>query len=83
MRVEKRKPEGRELVVEGGEKVERRAKEVEGEEPQGMTVDLGYQTSRYQRENPLGRREGGPRTGRAPVPSLVTPEEEWRAGSAG
>ena len=31
---EKRKPEGRELVMAGGEKEERRSKEMEREEPQ-------------------------------------------------
>ena len=77
-----RKPERRELVVVKNWKGERRAKEVEGEEPHRTTVDLGFPTARIRREDPPGRRGGVPGTGRAPAPSLVIPKEEWRAGSA-
>ena len=40
------KPEGRELMVEGGEKGEWRAKNVEGEKPQWTAVGLGNRTAR-------------------------------------
>ena len=48
-----------------------------------MTVGLGLQMARPQREDPLGHRGGDLETGRAPVPSMATPDEDWRARSAG
>ena len=45
-----------------------------------MTVGLGFQMARHQREDLLGRRRGNPETGRAAVPSLATPEEEMACG---
>ena len=48
MRVaENRKPEGLELVGEGGEEGERRDEEVEEEEPQRTAVGVGYQTASH------------------------------------
>ena len=47
-----------------------------------MPVGLGYQMARHQQEDLLALWGGDPATGRAPVPSLAAPEEEWRAWSA-
>ena len=41
-----------------------------------MTVTLGFQLARHQRVDILGRWGEHPGIGRAPVPSLGTPEEE-------
>ena len=62
------------------EKEERRAKDAEGEEPEGMATGLRYRTARHQLKDPIGHRGRGPVTGRATVPSWATPKETWRAG---
>ena len=46
-----------------------------------MTVGVGYQMARHQREDLLGCLGGDPGTGRAPLSSWATPEETRRAGS--
>ena len=78
---EKRKPEECKLVVEREAKGGERAREVEGEE-QTTTRDIGHQTAKRRHEDLPGRRGGEQGTGRAPGPSLATPQVEWHAGSA-
>ena len=62
------KPEGCELLIEGGEEGERRAKQGEGEEPQQATVGLGYQAARQQLDDPRppGRETGNGTHSRLP-----------------
>ena len=78
---EKQKPEGCELVVEGGEEGKRRAEQAVTEEPQYTRVGLGYQTARHWLGDPPERRGGSPGTGHAPVPSWTAPEKTWCEGS--
>ena len=62
---EKRKAEGRELVVEKEEKGEERVREVEGEGQQRTTGGPAHQTARLRREDLPGRRGGEHGTGSA------------------